>query len=200
MVQAEVWARPSKWHEMKRFGSAAALIALVLAVAAPQARADDAALTARVQTAYEGQCADVMAGDFAAFQNTLSPDFTGSINGETVTRDEVVTSLKGSAASIKLTKCVTTIDSLQQSGDAIIVTIHQLLDGIATEAQGTAPIEIAAGKRDMWTSVGNALVQTSSLSVWTTTSVNGEIVQQTGIPPSAPPLPTPSPKSSSAGQ
>ncbi|HEY9084849.1 MAG TPA: hypothetical protein VIN40_02770 [Candidatus Tyrphobacter sp.] len=166
-------------------GIAAAAIAFGLC--GSRTLADDVALTARVQAAYDAQCADVMRGDFAAFQATLSPNFTGELNGRTVTRDGVVTNLRNSASTISLSKCMTTIDSVQQSGGAVIAVVHQLIDGTLTSAQGTAPIEIAAGKRDMWTSAGDAFVQTSSMSIWSTVSVNGEIVQQTGTPPSAPP-------------
>lgn len=173
---------------VSRYVVAAIAAALAFSLAGSRTLASDAALTARVQAAYDGQCSDLMRGDFTSFQRTLSPNFTGEMDGHTVTRDAVVTNLRNAASTISLSKCVTTIDSVQQSEGAFITIVHQLIDGTLTSADGTDPIEIAAGKRDIWTSDGNALVLTSSRSIWSTVTVNGQIVQQSGTPPSASPL------------
>ena len=192
MQQAEPGASPCNMTSMaKRYIGAALAAIVVFGFSGARTLADDAALTARVQAAYDGQCADIMRGDFAAFQQTLSPSFSATMNGRTVTRDDVVNALKSSAAQVTLTKCTTTIDSVAASGTAVIAFVHQVVDGTASGPQGTAPIEILAAKRDMWASAGNGLIQSSSMPIWSTTSGNGEIVQQSGTPPSPSASPQP---------
>ncbi len=174
--------------EFFRLGVAFA-VALVVCGAGLAAPAVSGASTARVQAAYDAQCADIVRGDFDDFARTLSPNFTAHAEGQTYTRDDVVASLKSASASVTVTACTTTVASVTQSGGVLIAVVRQLLDG----THAGQPFELASGKRDMWSAGGGALIETSSTALWSTTSVNGQIVQQSGLVPSPPPLPQASP-------
>ncbi len=172
-----------------------AAVALASGIAPASGESQDA-LLARVQAAYNVQCNDLIANDFTSFEKTLSPNFSASVNGQTVTRNYIVTQLRGFAAQGRVTKCTTTIASVQESSNVVIAVVNQQLDGTLSDGTHTAPVEIDAGKRDMWSDVAGALEQTTSVSLWTLTYVNGELKGQSGTPPSTPPLslPTSSPE------
>ncbi len=149
--------------------------------------------TARVQAAYDAQCADIMHADWAALTNTFSPTFVMDQNGQTYSRDQVVSSVKQAIAhGLKFTGCTTSIDSVTQSNGVTIVVMRQTIDA----AQGPHTLVIASGKRDMWTPQGTALVETSSLPLWATDSADGRIIQQSGNVPSPAPSLSPSPSPS----
>ncbi|MHB8432767.1 MAG: hypothetical protein ACYC8W_01215 [Candidatus Tyrphobacter sp.] len=170
---------------------AGAVAVLLLASGAGQAsQAAGGASTSRVQAAYDAQCVDLLRGDFADFARTLSPSFTAHVEGQTYSRDQVVTSLKSASSSITLTKCTTSVDSVTQSNDVLIALVRQLVDG----THGNQPFELASGKRDMWSGASTVLIETSSTALWSTTSINGQIVQQSGLVPSPLPQETPTPR------
>ncbi len=173
--------------EFVRLGSS--LASLLLICAGPASPAVSGASASGVQAAYDAQCADIVRGDFEDFARTLSPSFTAHVEGQTYSRDDVVTSLERASTSVTLTRCTTTVDSVTQSNGVFIALVRQLVDG----THGNQPFELASGKRDMWSAGSDALIETSSTALWSTTSVNGQIVQQSGLVPSPPPLPQASP-------
>ncbi len=174
--------------DLKRALALSAAFAIAFALVG-QGRAQDAALTARIQAAYDAQCADIIHGDFTAFEATLSPNFLATVQGTTVTRDEMVSGLKSGLGTVSLTSCKTFVDSVTQSGNVLIVMSRRLIDG-TDPASHKAPLELAGGTRDMWIEQGNGLVETSSMGLWGTVSVNGQIVRTSGDVPSSPPLET----------
>lgn len=176
--------------DLKRAFAATAAVALPFALVG-QIRAQDAALTSRVQAAYDTQCAAVIRGDFATFEATMSPSFIATVQGETVTRDELVTGMKNGLGKVSLTKCKTFIDSVTQSGNVLIVMSRRLIDG--TDPTHNVPLEVSGGTRDMWTEQGNELLETSSMGLWSTVSVNGQVIRTSGDVPSSSPLATNSP-------
>jgi hypothetical protein len=167
-------------------------VSLTLTIVAASQAAPQS-LQERVQAAYDAQCSDLIAQNFAAFTHTLSPNFSASVNGRTITRDDVVLELKGFASQGRLSACATTIESVQESANVVIAVVNQRLDGTVTNGTQTSPVEIEAGKRDMWSDGPAGLQQTTSTSLWSLTYINGQLQGQTGTPPSTPPLELPSP-------
>lgn len=177
----------------------AALLTIALlcgaGLAAAPAVADNAQLTASLQQAYTGQCDDLVRGDLDAYRNVLSPAYVSqSATGTKLTRDQVMANIKSlMAQGLTLARCTTTIDTLAQSTDTLTATVEQAFYG--TISKSKAPFEIAGSSVDTWTGAdAGALVETSSVSIWTTLSINGQIVQRTGQVPSPSPLPTSSPR------
>jgi hypothetical protein len=160
----------------------------VLAAATPSPSAN-AALTTRMQGIYDAQCNDVVRGNFDAFSQTMSPKFTTSIQGETVTRDDVVLRLKAFAAQVHLTSCATQIESAQQVGNVVIAVVRQTITGTA---HGSS-VEIDGSKRDLWAENADGLAQTSSSVIWQSSYVNGKLARQTGTPPTPAPATSQSP-------
>jgi hypothetical protein len=174
-------------------GAGIAVLSLTLGLASVSG-AEDGALQARVQAAYDAQCSDLIGGDFTGFERTLSPSFSASQDGRTITRGDVVMNLKAFTAQGQVTKCTTTIQSVTENSNVVIAVVRQQLDGTLNGgSQGAAGVEIDLGKRDMWSDDRGGLQQTTSVSLWTLTYVNGQLQSQTGTPPSTPPLSVPSP-------
>lgn len=181
-------------HGMTRKFAVAGAAALSLALGIGGAsQAASGSLQARVQAAYDAQCKDLVADDFAAFTKTLNPNFSASVDGRTVTRDDVVLQLQAFAAQGRVGKCSTTVESVQESSNVIIATVSQHISGTLSDGTQTAPVEIDFGKRDMWSDDPGGLEQTTSVNLWSLTYVNGQLRSQTGTPPSTPPLTVPAP-------
>lgn len=174
---------------------AAALSCGTAGLAAAPAIADNAQLTASLQQAYTGACDDLVRGDLDAYRGVLSPAYVmQSSAGAKFTRDQVVSNIRTlMTQGLALSRCTTTIDSLTQSGDTLTVTVDQAFYG--TISKSKSPVVIAGGSVDIWTGANaGPLVEASSASIWTTLSINGQIVQRTGHQPSPPPVPTASPR------
>lgn len=165
--------------------------ALVLCEAGVPALGDTAqtAQTAQMQTAYDAQCADIVRGDFDDFAKFLSPAYTAHMEGQTLSRDEVIAQMKSIAGEVTVTKCSTTVNSVTESAGALVVTVQRVLDG----SQSSTPFEIVSGDRDIWTTAADGPKEASSTLIWATTSVNGQIVRQSGI------VPTPTPAAPPCG-
>jgi hypothetical protein len=162
--------------------AAAAALGAILLAAVPTNATD--ALTARVQAAYDAQCNDVLRDDFTSLQNTFSPTFTASQDGRTITRDDVITNLKAFASRGTITKCSTSVQSVQEDSNVVIAMVTQRLGGTVMGGKSSVPIEIDAGRRDMWTDQGKDLQETTFNSIWSEIYVNGRLAQQAGTPPS----------------
>ncbi len=144
--------------------------------------------TALLQKAYDAQCADIVAESWSQLTNTFSPDFSLHSDGATYTRDDVVNSLKQAAGKLRFGTCTTTVDSVTESSGVYITVMRQMLDG----SQASHTFQIATGKRDMWVLVDGALLEQSSTSLWQTQSLDGRVVEQSGVVPT--PAPTTSPQ------
>ncbi len=172
-------------------GIAATLFTLAVIVAL--ARADDVALRARLQAAYDTQCADLVHRDFDALQDTMSPSYVSHENGVTTTRATSIANIKSfDAQGVAFTSCETTIDSVAQSGDLVDATMHQVVYGTADK--GRTPLVFASGDVETWSGANGAtLLEVSSNGIWGLFAVNGRITREFGPVPSPLPLPSPTP-------
>jgi len=172
-----------------------ALLCGAAGLAAAPAAADNAQITASLQQAYTGQCDNLVRGDLDAYRNVLSPAYVSqSATGTKLTRDQVIANIKAlMAQGLALARCTATIDTLTQSADTVTATVEQAFYG--TIGKSKSPFEIAGSSVDTWTGAdAGTLIETSSVSIWTTLSINGQIVQRTGQVPSPSPLPASSPR------
>lgn len=168
----------------------AILVSVVAALAFGASTQAAPTLEARMQATYDTQCGDIVSGNFTDFMRTISPNFTATVGGQTITRDVLVSHLKAFASEGSITHCTTTIQSVQESANVIVAIVQQEIDGTFTGK----PVRIDAGKRDLWDDQAGGPVLTSTSSIWQTVYLNGQLQQETGTPPSTPPLSVPSPR------
>jgi hypothetical protein len=165
--------------------AAAALFGTFLVGAGPTSAPD--ALTARVQSAYDAQCNDLLHDDFTSLENTFSPSFSASQNGSTVTRDDVVMAMKAFVARGAITKCATSVQSAQEESNVVIAVVTQQIGGTWPGPKGKpVPIEIDASHRDLWTDDPSGLKETTSSSIWSRFYVNGQLQQNPAAPQATP--------------
>lgn len=187
--RAEVAAPPCNPYGMRVPWLCGAFATALVLYGGTGAALGDTGQSARVQAAYDTQCADIVRGNFDDFSKTLSPVYMAHVQEQTLSRDDVLAQMKRIAGTVTFDKCTTTVDSATVSAGVIVAVARRVLDG----SQSGTPFEVASGSRDMWTPNGNALQETSSTSIWSTISVNGQIVQQSGIVPTPTPTSTPTP-------
>lgn len=190
-MQAGEASQGCKLTGMLRTTACAAALGLLLLAAAPSATD---AVAARIQAAYDAQCNDLLHDDFTSLQSTFSPSFTASQNGQTVTRDDVITGLKAFAARGTITKCSTSVQSAQEESNVVIAVVTQQLGGTVTGGKTSVPIEIDAGRRDIWSDNSGALLETTFSSIWSRIYVNGKLQQESGNPPGSSPSSSPAPQ------
>ncbi|MGH7736816.1 MAG: hypothetical protein ACREMP_02930 [Candidatus Tyrphobacter sp.] len=166
---------------------AAAIAAPVLLAPALAFGAPTADQTPGVQALYSAQCADLLAGNWDAFESTLSPNFVAHVGGSSYSRDQIIGFEKSARAQASFTACTATVDSATlENGVVIAIARH---DVVAT-ASGHA-ITLGDGTRDMWTPQGASYVETSSTQTWSTVTVDGRVVHQSGDVPSPSPSGSP---------
>lgn len=163
---------------------AAMMLALVARYAA-SASVPASALESRLQAVYDAQCDGLMRKDFTAILRSMSPNFSATVSGQTVTRDDVVSRLRALTAQVRLKSCTSQIESVQESGSVAVAVVRQVLTGVSRLQR----VQIDAGRRDVWADVGQDLEQTSSSTMWQDVYVNGRLKRQSGTPPSASPSP-----------
>lgn len=170
------------------FRCGAVVAAFILACGTAAGATAAPAGTAQFQAEYDAQCTDLVSENWTALESTFSPNFVADNNGSTVSRADIISGLKMAAThGFKVTTCTSTVDSVTENSGVYIVLVRQTLDAM----QGSKKYEIVSGRREMWTQANGQLAETSSLPLWRTVSVDGQIIQQTGTVPSPGPSATP---------
>lgn len=135
---------------------------------------------------YAAQCDAIHRGDWAAFTNSLAPDYVGTnLNGPPDTRASEATDIRQMMDQLGLTRCDVKINSVNpgESGKQI-VDVDFSFYGIAPKDLGKHVkqgdrIELRFHSIDTW-EAGNPLLQAKAETKGVQTLINGVVIVSSG--------------------
>ncbi len=170
-----------------------AAVAILVPLLMPSpAAADTAALQAALRAAYLNQCALVMAGNYPAFANTMTPDYLNvDPNGKTQDRDQAVADAKQGQQMAKVMSCDVHFTSTTQNADGSVVAAVTATQN--NLVGGAAPAMIIVTENDTWVRQNGSWLMKSSKESEVTLKVNGNVVEHLGGSSASSPAPAASP-------
>jgi hypothetical protein len=164
---------------MNRIALAVGVVTASTLLIALPSHASGHRLMVQVSTAYANQCRLIIARDFDALNETMSPDFVNIYpDGTKIGRSQIIETLKRLPTIYK--SCVTHVVAVSTNGKAIEAKINQRIDGIIRRGGENMRTVSTSSDKDTWRSYNGTLIETASRILEGRTTVNRKLTQQLG--------------------